>query len=228
MKTAKKTLSIISITTLAIAVLMLILSVFGVKGIFKFPSVAVLESMAIICVGSAFAINALLIFPKKRKLAIVDLSLISSLTLLSILTFWIEVVSSSVFGKIVLILGIATVFFNIIITNFLKLGKNKLVLQIITYCLIVVVDILLTLQIVGIDLFDIEGFTKIFIALCLVTFVMLIVLVILAKKSPTSEQPDDNKKDFVKVDKKEYEEMKQRIQELESEIALLKQNQKGE
>lgn len=221
MKTAKKTLSIISIVTLAGAVLMLILWVFGVKGIFKFPLVAVLESMAIICAGSAFSINALLILPKKKKLAIVDFSLLGSLTLLSILTFWIEAMSSSIFGKIVLILGIATIFFNIIVSNYLKLAKNKLALQIVTYCLIVIIDILLTLQILGINLFDSEVFVKIFIALCLATFVMLIVLVILAKKSPTSDIVSD-KVDFIKVDKKEYDAMKFRIQELEKELHELK------
>lgn len=221
MKTARKTLSIVSIVSLVVAVLMLILSVFGVKGIYKYPSVAVLESMSIICVGSALAINALLIFPKKKRLAIVDLSLLGSLTLLSIITFWVEAVSNSFFGKIVLILGIATIFFNIIVSNYLKLGKNKLALQVITYSLIVILDILLTLQILGINLFDLDWFSKVFIVLCLITFVMLIVLLILAKKSPDFQSNAD-KTDYIKVDKKEYDAMKLKIQELEKELQKLK------
>lgn len=220
MKTAKKTLSIIAIVSLASAVLMLIMAVFGVEGIFKYPLLAVMESLAIICAGSALAINALLIFPKKRKLAIVDLSLLSSLTMLSILTFWIEAISSSFFGKIVLILGIATIFFNIIIANYLKLSKNKLALQIVTYSLIVIIDILLTLQILGVDLFDSDAFSKLFIVLCLVTFVLLIVIIILAKKAPSENLAE--KTEYVKVDKKEYEEMKKRLQQLEAELESYK------
>lgn len=226
MKTAKRTLSIIAISSLVGAVLMLILAVFGVEGLFKYPLLAVMETLAIICVGSALSINALLIFPKKKKLAIVDLSLLSSLTLLSIITFWIEAVSNSFFGKIVLILGIATIFFNIIVSNYLKLAKSKLALQIITYCLIIVLDILLTMQILGVNLFDLDWFAKVFIVLCLVTFVMLIVLIILAKKSPVGEHLVDNedKTKYVKIEKSEYEAMKQKIAELEKEIETLKIN----
>lgn len=227
MKIAKKTLSIVAIVTLVVAVGMLLLSLFGVKGIFDYPLVAILETAGIICVGSAFSLNALIIYPKKKNLAIVDLSLLGSLTLLSIIVFWIKAASDSPFGKIVLVLGLATIFFNIIISNYLKLAKNKLVLQIITYCLIVVLDVLLTLQIVGLRLFAMDWFLKMFIALCLVTFVLLIVLVILAKKVPQAENSTTSvvkelKENYIQIEKKEYEELKQRIQELEKELEDLK------
>lgn len=219
MKITKKTLTITSLITLIISVGMLILSIFNVP-IFKNPNVQILLSFASICAGSIFALNGLQIFNKKRTLSIVDLSLIGLLVVLGILTIWLNSKLPQLFVQLVSILALATVFFNIIVANYIKLEKSKLALQVVTYSLIVVIDILLSLQILNVNLFGYDWFVKVFIVLCLVTFVLLVVLIVLSKKIPDTENKSNI--EYVKITKQEYEDLKNQIATYEAEIKRLK------
>lgn len=222
MKTAKKVLTITSICSIVIVVGLLISALFGANA-FEFPLVAVLVSFGIICAGTSLTLNALNIMPKHRILAIVDMALLGLLVLLGIIISWSNFSTNYIFNKITLILGMIAILFNIIVAYYLKLGKKLLILQVVTYVLISVIDLLLTLQICDIKLFDIDWFVKLFIALCLITFLMFIVLAVLSKKdSQDSEDVVASKDEMIKISKAEYDALKTRISELEKENIELK------
>lgn len=222
MKTAKKVLTITSICSIVIVVGLLISALLGAS-VFKFPLVAVLLSFGIICAGTGLALNALNIMPRRRILAIVDMALLGLLVLLGIIISWSNFSTNYIFNKITLILGMVAILFNIIVAYYLKLGKKLLVLQIVTYVLISVIDILLTLQICDVKLFEISWFVKLFIALCLITFLMFIVLAVLSKKnSQDSEDTTSTKGEMLQISKTEYDALKARISELEKENSELK------
>lgn len=227
MKIAKKTLTITSLVTLIIAVGMLILAIFNIP-IFKNPNLQILLSFSSICVGAIFALNGLQIFNKRKKLSIVDLSLIGTLVVFGLLTIWLNKWLPDLFVQIFSILALATIFFNIIVSNYLRLGRTKLVLQTLTYVLIIVIDILISLQILGVNLFNIDWFVKLFVVLCLVAFVLLVVLVVLAKKIPENDlkQIIVAKEQTITISKQEYEDLLSKIATLEEENKKLKQTTK--
>lgn len=223
MKIAKKVLTITSICSIVIVVGVLISTLFGAHA-FEFPLVAVLVSFGIICAGTSLALNALNIMPKRKNLAIVDLALLGLLVLLGIIISWSNFSTNYIFNKITLILGMIAILFNIIVAYYLKLGKKLLVLQIVTYALISIIDILLTLQICDVKLFEIDWFVKLFIALCLITFLMFIVLAVLGKKNSQESENSSiqTKQDMLQISKTECDALKARIAELEKENSELK------
>ena len=122
----------------------------------------------------------------------------------------------ALFNNLTMVLAIATVFFCIIVSTHLKLEKIYLALQIITYGLVIIIDILLTLLIFGVQIFEVPGLTEIFWTICLVTFALICVNGVLGKKSADSN--DGNNKKFVKIPVEEYEALKARVKELEAKL----------
>ena len=213
LKKVKKILSIVTIATLCIPILMLILAIFGVE-VFEGVLLKFLLTFATIAVACAFSINALNIFEKNKIISIVSISLLGLSALLGFIIYWSEFTMPALFNNLTMVLAIATVFFCIIVSTHLKLGKKYLVLQIITYCLVIIIDILLTLLIFGIEIFEVKGLSEIFWTICLVTFALICVTGVLGKKS--NDNSESNKK-YVKIPVEEYESLKARLAELEGQ-----------
>lgn len=227
MKKTRKILTIISIVSMIVSVLMLIGAIFGLK-VFEGVLLKFLLTFAVVAVGCAFAINAVSIYGRNRKVSLVSLSLLSLSVLFALIIFWAGFDMSVGFNKFTLILGMLTVFFNIIVSLIIRLDRRYLVLQIITYSLVLVIDIILTLQIVNVDVFGIKNFWKFFLAICLVAFAMLCTTGILGRKYDGGEQKSGDKEGkekqgFVKISQNEYDELKSKIKALEEENATLKQ-----
>lgn len=222
MKTTRKILTIISIVTMIASILMLIGALFGVP-VFKGTLFKVLLSCATLAVGCAFAIKALSIFRRSRVVSIISLLLITLSVVLAFIVYWIGFEKSAAFNKFLLILAMATILFNIIVSLIIKLDRRYIALQVITYVLVLVIDIIITLQILNVDIFGIKHFWKFFIAICLVAFALLCTTSILGRKYDGGDKEGKDKQGFVKIPQNEYDELKSKIKALEEENAALKQ-----
>lgn len=216
MKRAMKILTIVSLATMGSAVLMLILAIFGVK-VFEGVGLKVLLSLATIAVASAFSINALNILKTQKIIPYVSLGLLGLCSIFGFIVYWtgFELVT---FNMITGVLAIATVFFCIIVSLINKNQRRFLALQIITYVVILFVDIILSLLVCGVAAFEILP-SEIFWVACLVAFALLCTLAILGKKK-SGDSIDDKK--YIKVEKTTYEALKAKVEELEEENEELK------
>lgn len=228
----RKGLTISSITTLVLSVGLLIGAIFGLK-VFEGVGLKFLLTFAILCAGSLLYINAIDIFPKRRILSIVDMALLGLLIILGLIIVWASIALMSTFGKITAILSLATILFNIIVSIYLKLGKSQQVLQFITYGLIIVLDILLTIIICGVNLFQYNWVWEVFAVLCLITFVLIVTLLILSKKVKPNEVITKNedktiKEGYIEVEKSVYDALIAKVEKLEKELEELKEDSKEE
>lgn len=213
----QKSFVITSIVSVGLVMLMLILAVFGVE-VFKNPTLlAILLSLAVITAGFFFANNALDMFESKRLLSIMCLVLLAISATLGFVHFWSHFTLPEWFGRLTGIIVISSVLIVIIVTTYGSLERNFFVLQMITYILVGIIDIVLILALLGVKIFDIDGFVTIFVIVCIVAFALLCTTNILSKRIAKMVE-----KGFVKISKEEYNSLKQRVEELEKENEELK------
>lgn len=216
----KKILTIVSLATMGASVLILILGIFGLD-IFSGTLSKILLTLSTFAVASFFCINSLNVYNKNKILALVSMGLLALLTVLALFVYWLELEFASDFVKALVILAMATIFFILIVSNSLTLGKKYRALQVISYILILVVDILLTLLVVGVEIFSLPAMTEIFATICLVVFALLCTLKILTKKS-VGQGDKTVMIDKVVLTKAEYDALLNKIEELENENKRLK------
>lgn len=221
MKTVKKVFTILSLVCVIVSVGLLIGAIFGL-GVFKKPLLAVLLSFATVGVASAFSINSLTMHKKNRFIAYATLGLMCVATVMALMIYISNFTTPVYFNKVIIVLGMFAVFFNIIVSLILKLDKKYLALQIITYIIILAIDIILTLQVFRVDIFGVKGFWKIFLVLCLLAFGLLCTTSIVSRKTVSDEKDDQEKTKKVVLSQKQYDELLQKVASLESENAELK------
>ena len=226
MKTAKKVLSILSLTTMGLAVLMLIWSIFGdIDKILTGIGSSFLLTFSAIAICSAFLITSLNYFNRNKALSITSLTLNSVLMVLFIIAAWVGI--KSLFGKFILVLAITTIFFNIMVSTGIKLSKRYKGLQITNYILIIAIDVSLILTIFGWNVIKLMGW-QIFTLLCLCAFGTLLALGILARKNTVVDaETNVNNGEYITIKKKEYNALLLKIKSLEAEIAVLKDNRES-
>lgn len=214
----QKGLVISSIITVSIVVLMLISALFGVEIFNNKQLTATLLTVASLSAVCFFLNASLDMFNKKKILAIISMSFLGLAFIFGLINFWTYFDMKGIFPKISGIIAIASVLFVIIITTNAKLDNNYKVLQFVTYGLIVILDILLTIIILGVDLFDNETFTKFFWAFCFIVFALLCITNIVGKRIASNNLG----KDYIKISVKEYNDLKERIRQLEEENKKLR------
>ena len=221
MKRAKKVLSILSLTTMCLAVLMLIWSIFGGSDkVFSGTGLSVLLTFSAIAICSAFLITSLNYFERNKVLSITSLTLNSLLMILFIVASWVGI--KSWFGKFILILAITTIFFNIMVATGIKLSKRYRVLQIVNYVLIIAIDVLLISTIMGFNVIKMMGW-QVFTLICLCTFGTLLALGILARKNVVVKAEKDEG-EYISIKRAEYNALLLKLKSLEDEISILKKN----
>lgn len=216
LRLTKKILTIVAICTVSISVLMLILAIFGVS-VFQGVLLNLLLSFATIAVASALAINSVNLLNKNRVVSIIATCLLAICTIFALIIYWSNIQTPIAFNKLTILLGIASVFFNIIVSFTINFGKNFKALQWITYSLIIVLDIILTLIVLDVDVFALPMFWEIFAVICLVVFALICTMLILGKKlrdNPPIEKENSN--EYVKILKTEYEELKRKANEYDN------------
>ena len=180
-KNIRKVLTIVSLSSLAITCLFLITGIF-VHEIFKNPLLNILLIFAIFTVAPAIALTEVNVLLKKRTIGIVSLSLLALSTLLAIIMVIIPSLTNfNFYGKITLTISIISVVFAMILSNYTKLEKRALVLQIVTYSLLSILGILIILQVYGLPL--LQNFWQIFLILVIVNIGLLIAIAVISKKS---------------------------------------------
>lgn len=222
MKKVKKILTIVSLVCLVVSVGLLIGAIFGLK-VFRKPLLSVLLSFATLSVASAFSINSLTMKNKNSTISYITLALMSVSTVMALIIFFSNFTTPVYFNKAIIVLGMFTVLSNIVVSLILKLDKRYLALQIVTYLIIFVIDIILTLQVFGVDMFGIKGFWKIFLVLCLVAFALLCTTGIVGRKANSDENYAQTKSKRAPITNEQYLELIAKVEQLEKENASLKQ-----
>lgn len=206
----KKKFSLFTIIFVVISALIAILALFG-----AFKLTGAIADLLFTCltlsVAGLLTLNSCTMLERKNKLAIVSLSLIAASALLVIIALWSNVASSDLYMDITLTICILSVCFNLITSNILKLQKRYLYIQIAAYvCFIVIAGYLIAAS-WGTDIFD-KG-SKIFILFLILSLLGMGILAVLSKKQP-ADQTDSNQ-DYIRISKKEYEELLNAKKELE-------------
>lgn len=206
----KKKFSLFTIIFVVISALIAILALFG-----AFKLTGAIADLLFTCltlsVAGLLTLNSCTMLERKNKLAIVSLSLIAASALLVIIALWSNVASSDLYMDITLTICILSVCFNLITSNILKLQKRYLYIQIAAYvCFMVIAGYLIAAS-WGTDIFD-KG-SKIFILFLILSLLGMGILAVLSKKQP-ADQTDSNQ-DYIRISKKEYEELLNAKKELE-------------
>lgn len=225
MEKTKKTLMIVSLSTLAICCIMLILAVFGVK-IFDGVPLRLLLIFATICVATGISINELAVISRKKVLGYIGVALLALSVLMAFVIFCSSLlVTENVFNRITGIVSVLSVTFILIISIYSKLGKSLLGLQIPTYVAFGALAILLSLLIGGLDLFSAKGMTEIFVIICIVCFGLLVASTIIsAKKNSGNIGNANSKAKTITISLQEYESLKEENKMLKEELEKLKSN----
>ena len=221
MEKLKKILMIISLSGVGVAATMLILQVLGVPVFTTSWVLRLLLVISTVAVSSGIAINEIAVIKRKKILGYVGLGLLALSSLLAIIVFCSDLlVTESVFNRITGFVALNSVLFIIIITQYSKLGKHVIGLQIPTYISLVLIDIVLSLTICGVDI--LTTILTPFIIVCIVAVALLIAVTVIASKMRSSEPVETSKKDVVTISRVEYEMLKKENEELKAEIERLK------
>lgn len=219
MKNIKRVLTILAISTMAVAIGILIASLFGLS-IFTGLWLKILVTLGTVSFASAFAIGAVNIFRQKRILSLISLGLLVVSTILAIIIYWNGFSVSALFIKLTIMIGMATVLFLIIVSLNTKLGKRYQLLQWICFALIIVIDVALSLIVWGVDLLAISFFLEIIISISLIAFALICALAILGKRNPDGEVIGDG---YIKVKKDEYDALVKKVKEYEEKERVAKE-----
>lgn len=202
----KKKVSLITLVFVCLSALLAILALFGVLKL-KGAMTDLLFSFLTLAVAGLLTLNSCTMLERKNKLALVSLGLISGSALLVIIALWTNLSSKGIYLDATLTLCILSVCFNLIISNILKLQNKHLPIQIIFYICFAIVAIFLVAASWGSDI--LEKGLKIFILFIILSLLGFGVLAILSKKQGSEETLD-----YIKIAKKEYEELLKAKEEL--------------
>lgn len=226
MEKFKKILMIISLSTLGIAVLMLIsgvifnLPVFTDKTLLK-----ILLTDATVAITTGISINEISVIKRKKILGFVALGLLLASATLAIILFIVpSLFSNSAMVKATSIVAISSLLFITITSNYSKLDNYLLPFQIISYLVFLAVDTFIALLIAGVNVFFNGGMVSLFVVLCILAVGFMIALSVLSSKRKNEEPAvkhttiekieDENK---MIVSKAEYYSMKEEIEKLKNQ-----------
>ncbi|MGN0961087.1 MAG: hypothetical protein ACI4PF_02670 [Christensenellales bacterium] len=222
MEKAKKLVTILTIITTSIASLLLIMLLFSFKP-FGDSNGNVIITFACLAVGGFFTINSLNMLERNKVLGWISFSLIVLSVLLIILTTWVKF-DNSFINNFVIVLGLLSVLFTIIVSSGLELGRTKLVIQIIVYIVVGVTCIFFSLMIFGvIDLLD-----KLIwlVSLIILSVLGIIILKVLAKKTVNDYIKQD--KDMVRISKEEYQMLVEKSAKYDELMSKKQQDQQNQ
>ena len=221
-KKVKKVLTIIALVTLIIDIGLLISAIFGAP-VFEWVILTkILLSSVTLTVASAFAITAVGYINKQRVLSIITLSMLGLLCIFAFVIYWNSILFNNVFTQITVTLAILTVTFCLLVNVGVRLDKKFFALQIVTYILMAISDILLILLVWGVPLFSIAVLSQIIGVIFLVTFALWCSLSILSRKNQSVNDETKVSVESVTISKLEYQALKRENEELKAEIKKLK------
>ena len=197
----KKKVSIFTIIFVVLSAIIPILALFNLLDL-KGAIADLLFTFLTLSVAGILTLNSCTMLERKNKLAIISLSLISGSALLVIVSLWSNVSNSNTYMNVTLTLCILSVCFNLIISNILKLQKKYLVIQISSYICFSIISIFLIAASWGSDILAEQ--LKIFILFLILSLLAIGILAVLSKRTIENITIE---KDYIKISKKEYEEL---------------------
>lgn len=215
MKEARKIITFTSLAGLTGCIGLLIAAIFGAK-VFEGTLLKVLLTLAIVTAATAISLNAINYMNKKKILSFISLALTGALMALAIIIVWGAISWSNVLTKITVLLALATIFFNVIVAYRLKLEKRYIAIQIAAYTLLGVLDIIITLLVFEVNLFQYNWFWQPFTVLVIVVVGFLAALAILGRRANDIGSVDNEK---MLITREEYNSMLKKIADLEAELA---------
>ena len=227
MEKTKKILMITSLSALGISCLMLIIGVFQ-HAIFEGVPLRFLLIFSTIAVSCGISISEVSIIKRKKILGYVGLSVLALSVLFALIIFCSPLLfQDNFFNRLTGIVSISSVLFIAIISIYSKLGKSLLGLQIPTYISLILLDILVSLWIGGVQIFEISGMLQVFIVLIIVCFGLLIASsVVSSKKKNSVESGAKIKNNLITISKVEYENLLNENKQLKQQIEELKNKNK--
>ena len=219
MNKTKKILLISSLTCVGITCLFFILAIFGIK-VFDGVMLKFLLIFASLGLGFGIAINEINLLNRNKILGIVSLSFLCVSILFALIIFCSPLLEEgSVFNTITAIFALFSIFFMIIISLYTKLGKKMLVLQIITYIVLCIADIMVSILIAGYSLLNVPAMTEIFSIICVFAVGLMIALSIISSKNAL--ETSSTQGEYVKLLKTDYDNLIKENQELKEKIEQL-------
>lgn len=214
-----------AIGCIVLAALMLIAALFGIFEL-EGTYISVLLSVVTLGVSAIFSINATLIKEKGYKIvSYVAYGLIAVSAILFLLLTW---VGGDIIFRLAIIIGVSSIFANIIMGNVVSLGKKYLVIQLIEYAMVLAIDIIIKLVAFGVDVFKEDIVFKLFVTGCIIAGVGMITLSVLSKKVGTTESGEVVDKDSVTISKKEYNALKEKAKLYDEMMANKSRHQNQE
>lgn len=221
----KKGVLISALSCLGVTCLLCILGIFGVA-IFSGVGLRILLIFASLTVALSASLSDINIFEKNKKIAIASLSLLGISLVFALIIFCSKLLDEvHVFNKITAILSVFSIMFMIIVSLYTKLENKFRVLQAITYIVVLLVDILISLLIAGVNILSVKGMTEIFGVLCVVAVGLLIATAVVSTKKENATEPGETQ-GFIRVKKVEYENLLKENKALKEEIAMLRSEKK--
>ena len=195
----RKIITITAISCVAIAGLIGLALLFNIFSYADFIGNILLTVLIVFLAGMCL-LNAIDAIAKMNKTGIIT----AGFVLLSSVLFLVMVWAGKFFGgfydayaKITVIIAMASILLDVIVGNYIVMGKKNLVLQIIDYIALVYIEIAIALAILGFD--TLIKIWTLFGAVVIVFIVLYIILRVLAKAKRSNEQA---------VEKKELEDLK--------------------
>jgi len=226
-KKIQKYLVIGSIVTVGITMAMLISALFKAPIFKNHILTSILLTFAILCADCFFTNAALNVLKKTKVLSIISIAMLNIACVLGLICIWIglgfDKEVAEAFSRFVGIIAVTACFFTLIVSTNAKLAGHYKVLKTIYYILIILVDLVIIFALIGekTSLFEIDGFTTIFVAVCLAVFTLMCVCTILGKKVHTEDSEIDES--YIKIKKTEYDDLIDRLEALKQENQELKE-----
>lgn len=212
----KKIFTISAIGCVVLAGLMLIAALFGLFELMS-TQLSLLLSVVTLGVSATFCINATMIREKGYKIvSYIAYGLIAVSAILFLLLIW---VGGDLLFRMAIIIGVSSIFANIIMGNVVSLGKKYLVVQCIEYVMVFLIDIMISLQACGVDVLNEDIVFKLFVTGCIIAGVGMITLSVLSKKVGDTKSGEETKKDTITISKEEYNTLKEKAKLYDEMVA---------
>ena len=229
MRIFKKIVIIFSIACIAIAGAIAISFIFGVEPTTMLGKICF--TLLTVSIAGMASLNAISLMEKKFNFfASLSVLLIFCCAGSILYIFWTNHWKWDMFVKSVVFASVVSMTFNFIVTSAIRLGKTKVVIQIITYSIIAIFDAFIASLIFYILLFNQPLIPQVFVIDCILAVVFSIITSVLSRSArnvqvvvaePTEEVSTAAPaldEDTMVIRKEEYNELKARIKELEDKL----------
>ena len=217
-KLIKKWISIISIICISVSGILGILYATKILKDSIYLGNVFLTLLTFVVVG-LLLLNCISMPKEKEKLGLGSMILIGASMLLTLFTIWVKPLrDSKVFLNIVIWICAISIFINILVGNYLKLGKKLLVVQIISYVLLAFLEFLLCGNILSYAFIE-KISNGVVIGVVIIAWLTLsIILFIKGKDSNLKIENETSTQNLPEgmmlISKKEYEAMLQELENL--------------